>query len=548
MNVNDLSGSKQKQFAVLDFFSKNKGSIVSPASVEKAAGVSYWRVIVKDLIEFGFDIEVQKRGRNVLGYRYAQIDNNAALYENWIEDAKKQMQGVRAGTTKSMAVRPAKAAKAERGDVSQSHFPTESVASTLSAPVEAEAETAYAQQTAQVIPMQRKNVLIGEADHLHANSLIPLRLETFVPFGNYDMVKQVIARGIFFPVFISGLSGNGKTLQVEQAAAALGRELIRVQVTPETDEDDLIGGYRLINGETVWMDGPVVIAAQRGAVCLIDEIDYGTGKISCLQGILEGKGIFIKKANRLITPKAGFNIIATANTKGRGSEEYGGRYVNTNIINESLLERFALTLEQEYPNQKVEKKILLKQFQAHGVDTELAEQYSTELTSWANTIRLSFQANAIEDVIATRRLSHIVNAYSIFQDIKQAVALCVARFDSETRDQFIALFDKVHVDVVPAAPLASPDGINLQGVAIMFDTLTSHGQDQAKAFFQQVGVTSSDAMVKVLNYVAGKKGVRFNDVLSVESMVNAAGGVEFAVQHSDNSRVTLTSQEIVAIL
>lgn len=543
--VNDFSGSKQKQFGVLQFLVVHANEVVKPEALESAAGVSYWRTIVKDFIDFGFDINILRDGRNVKGYTYKDSKNNLSLYASWIDDARAQMKGVKSGTTKSLAVKPKKV-KGGVPDTSASHFPAASSATTLSAEPEAQPLAEVDAQLAQVIPFQRKHVLVGESNHLDG-SLVPLHLDTFVPFGIYDMVKQVIAKGIFFPVFVSGLSGNGKTLSVEQACAVLARECIRVQITPETDEDDLIGGYRLINGETVWCDGPVVIAAIRGAICLIDEIDYGTGKISCLQGILEGKGIFIKKANRLITPKAGFNIIATANTKGRGSEEFSGRYVNTNIMNEAFLERFALTLEQDYPNQKIEKKILLKQFRSHLVDEQAAEQYSTELTSWASTIRISFQANAIEDVITTRRLSHIVNAYSIFGDIKKAVALCVSRFDGETRDQFIELFDKVHVDSVPTAGAQGQPDVTFPTtqVGALTTTLSQHGASQFAFFLQQIGADQSDTALvgKVLTFTTVMKNINWDNVQSISSTVQSDGSLTLEVVGS-NQQVSLTIGEI----
>jgi len=295
-----------------------------------------------------------------------------------------------------------------------------------------------------VIPMAkpaRKNAAIsigGQSEE----SFVPDKFANFVPFGNYDDVYRVIKSRLFYPVFITGLSGNGKTLMVEQACAVLGREMIRVQVTPETDEDDLIGGFRLIDGETVWFDGPVTIAAIRGAICLVDEIDYGTGKISCLQAILEGKGIHLKKVNRFVPLTPGFNILATANTKGRGAEENGGRFVNTQILNEALLERFGICLEQDYPTMKTELKILEKELSSLGRPDEA---FATNLVKWAEVIRRSFEANAIEDVISTRRLVHIVRAFSVFGDKEKAVEKCVTRFDRQTRDSFIELYSKIAI-------------------------------------------------------------------------------------------------------
>lgn len=310
------------------------------------------------------------------------------------------------------------------------------------------AQAVAAQETAEVenvIPMAKParktaTISIGEQGE---ESFVPERYTNFVPFGNYDDVYRVIKSRLFYPVFITGLSGNGKTMMVEQACAALKREMIRVQITPETDEDDLIGGFRLIDGETVWFDGPVTIAAIRGAVCLIDEIDYGTGKISCLQGILEGKGIHLKKVNRFVPLTPGFNIISTANTKGRGAEENGARYVNTQILNEALLERFGITLEQEWPTMKTEVRILEKELSSLGRPDE---DFATTLVKWAEVIRRSFEANGIEDVISTRRLVHIVRAFAVFGDKQKAVEKCVTRFDRQTRDSFIELYTKITTD------------------------------------------------------------------------------------------------------
>jgi len=333
--------------------------------------------------------------------------------------------------------------------------------------VEPVAETAEAEASAQVVPMVRPTkksatITIGEQGE---ESFVPDRYRNFVPFGNYDDVYKVIKAGVFYPVFITGLSGNGKTMMVEQACAMLGREMIRVQVTPETDEDDLIGGFRLIDGETVWFDGPVTIAAIRGAVCLIDEIDYGTGKISCLQAILEGKGIHLKKVNRFVPLTDGFNVIATANTKGRGSEENGARYVNTQLINEALLERFGITLEQEFPTMKTELKILEKELASMGRPDE---EFASALVKWAEVIRRSFENQAVEDVISTRRLVHIVRAFGIFGDKLKAVEKCLNRFDRQTRDSFLELFTKVTVEGAGAAPETQTTQENDGSVSVSF--------------------------------------------------------------------------------
>ena len=267
-------------------------------------------------------------------------------------------------------------------------------------------------------------------------NLIPKKDDTFVRFGNFADIKKIIQSGLFYPTFITGLSGNGKTFSVEQACAQLGREMIRVNITIETDEDDLIGGFRLVNGETVWHNGPVIEALQRGAVLLLDEIDLASNKILCLQSILEGKGVFLKKIGKYVAPKDGFQIFATANTKGKGSED--GRFIGTNVLNEAFLERFPVTLEQEYPTPAQEKNILTKLC----VD----EDFCSRLVDWADIIRKTFYDGGIEEIISTRRLVHIVKAYSIFNNKAKAIQVCVNRFDDETKQAFLELYDKVDVD------------------------------------------------------------------------------------------------------
>jgi len=272
--------------------------------------------------------------------------------------------------------------------------------------------------------------------------LVPSKDDNYVPFGNFADVKKIIQSGIFYPTFITGLSGNGKTFSVEQACAQLNRELIRVNITIETDEDDLIGGFRLVNGETVWHNGPVVEALSRGAVLLLDEVDLASNKILCLQSILEGKGIFLKKIGKYIQPAAGFNVIATANTKGKGSDD--GRFIGTNVLNEAFLERFALTFEQEYPTPAVESKILKK------VATSLAvadHDFCENLANWADIIRKTFKDGGIDEVISTRRLVHIMRAFAIWGDRMKAIKVCVNRFDDETKQSFIELYDKIDADV-----------------------------------------------------------------------------------------------------
>ena len=267
-------------------------------------------------------------------------------------------------------------------------------------------------------------------------NLIPSKDDTFVSFGNFSDIKKILKSNLFYPTFITGLSGNGKTFCVEQACATLKRELIRVNITIETDEDDLIGGFRLVDGATVWHNGPVVEALQRGAVLLLDEIDLASNKILCLQSILEGKGVFLKKIGKVITPTPGFQILATANTKGKGSDD--GRFIGTNVLNEAFLERFPVTFEQEYPSTATEIKILNKVCD----DADFCKR----LADWADIIRKTFYDGGIEEIISTRRLVHIVKAYNIFGDKAKAIEVCVNRFDDETKQAFMELYDKVDVD------------------------------------------------------------------------------------------------------
>ena len=272
-------------------------------------------------------------------------------------------------------------------------------------------------------------------------NLIPEIDETFFKFGNFADIKKVIQSKQFYPTFITGLSGNGKTFSVEQACAQLGRELIRVNITIETDEDDLIGGFRLVNGETVWHNGPVIEALERGAVLLLDEIDLASNKILCLQSILEGTGVFLKKIGRFIKPAAGFNVIATANTKGKGSDD--GRFIGTNVLNEAFLERFPVTFEQSYPKPSVEIKILENIASTLGVkDAEFCKR----LVDWGDIIRKTFYDGGIEEIISTRRLVHIIRAYSIFNNKAKAIEVCINRFDDETKQSFLELYDKVDAD------------------------------------------------------------------------------------------------------
>ena len=268
-------------------------------------------------------------------------------------------------------------------------------------------------------------------------NLVPIKDAEYVPFGNFKDVKKVLASKQFYPMFITGLSGNGKTYSVEQACAQLKRELIRVNITIETDEDDLIGGFRLADGDTVWHNGPIIEALEKGAVLLLDEVDLASNKILCLQSILEGKGVFLKKIGRYVRPAAGFTVIATANTKGKGSDD--GRFVGTNVLNEAFLERFPITFEQEYPTPVTEAKILA----FHCED----KNYIKHLCDWADIIRRTFKDGGIDEVISTRRLVHIAQAYAIFNDKAKAISTCISRFDDETKQVFQELYDKVDADV-----------------------------------------------------------------------------------------------------
>jgi len=278
--------------------------------------------------------------------------------------------------------------------------------------------------------------------------MIPDKFDGFVPWGHFKDIKNIIKSKIFYPIFVTGLSGNGKTLNVSQACAELNRECVRVNVTIETDEDDLIGGFRLVNGETKFNLGPVAQAMEKGAVLLLDEIDLASNKIMCLQPVLEGNGIYIKKINRYIKPAKGFTVIATANTKGKGSDD--GRFIGTNILNEAFLERFPVTMEQPYPATATEKKIVLGSMEKYG---KVDEKFATKLVTWAEVIRKSFYDGAVDELISTRRLDHIVKAFAIFGDRMKAIELCVNRFDEDTKASFMDLYSKVDEDVVvPSEP------------------------------------------------------------------------------------------------
>ena len=273
-------------------------------------------------------------------------------------------------------------------------------------------------------------------------NLVPTKFEGFVEWGHFSTLTKIIKSGLFYPVFITGLSGNGKTLMVEQIHAKFRKELIRVNITIETDEDDLLGGFRLVNGETKFMPGPVIEAMERGCTLLLDECDLGSNKLLALQPVLEGKGVYLKKVNKWVTPKDGFNVIATANTKGKGSED--GRFIGTNILNEAFLERFAITIEQPYPSSAVEKKIVVGAMNKYG---SVDEEFASNLVTWSEVIRKTFFDGGVDEVISTRRLDHIVKAFAIFGDKMKSIELCVARFDEDTKASFLDLYTKIDAGI-----------------------------------------------------------------------------------------------------
>ncbi len=292
--------------------------------------------------------------------------------------------------------------------------------------------------TPQVTTDSQPGATVNLMVNTETQNLVPSHFEGFVSWGHCTTIKKIIQSRMFYPVFITGLSGNGKTLMVEELHSQLKKELIRVNITIETDEDDLLGGFRLINGETKFVPGPVIQAMERGCTLLLDECDLGSNKLLALQPVLEGKGVFLKKINTWVTPKPGFNVMATANTKGKGSDD--GRFVGTNILNEAFLERFAITIEQPYPSSKVEKKIILGSMTKYG---KTDEKFADNLTTWAEVIRKTFYDGGVDEVISTRRLDHIVKAFSIFNDKLKAIELCVSRFDDDTKESFLDLYTKI---------------------------------------------------------------------------------------------------------
>lgn len=313
---------------------------------------------------------------------------------------------------------------------------------------------------ASVVSVSRLAKVVGEITNQIA---VPLKASNFVPFGHFDDIKKIVVSEIFYPMFITGLSGNGKTFMVEQACASAGREMFRVNITLETDEDDLLGGFRLVDGETRWFDGPVIEAMRRGAILLLDEVDLASNKIMCLQPVLEGKPVLLKKINDIVTPARGFNIIATANTKGKGSED--GQFIGTNVLNEAFLERFAICFEQEYPSAAVETKIIRKTLKSYGAEDD---DFAKNLVRWADLTRISYFENSCDQLITTRRLEHIAKAYAIFHDRKKAITLALNRFDTETKLSFLDLYSKIDAEETAAVLPGDPTAQNISTSATAF--------------------------------------------------------------------------------
>lgn len=315
------------------------------------------------------------------------------------------------------------------------------------------ADIASAVPVAQVTEVANASDMQMALHGSEAISLVPSKANGYVPFGHFADVRMIIKSRKFYPTYVTGLSGNGKTMMIEQIAAQENRELVRANITKETDEDDLIGGFRLIDGKTVWQNGPVIVAMERGAILLLDEVDLGDAKLMCLQPVLEGKPIYLKKINRVIHPAAGFNILATANTKGKGSDD--GRFIGTNVMNEAFLERFSITFEQEYPPLKTEMKILNNVLSASGIEDK---DFAEKLVTWADMIRKAFYDGAVSDIISTRRLVHICEAFSIFgQNREKAIRLCLNRFDVDTKNGFFDLYAKLDATVGPQDTAAASE-------------------------------------------------------------------------------------------
>ena len=295
-----------------------------------------------------------------------------------------------------------------------------------------------------LVPEEPKEPVVSQAAFVVSSlvgNIVPDKDPVFVPWGSFTDIKKIVSSKAFYPIFVTGLSGNGKTMNVSQACAATNRECIRVNITIETDEDDLLGGYRLQDGQTVWQNGPVIEAMERGALLLLDEIDLASNKIMCLQPILEGNGVFLKKINRFVKPSKGFNVIATANTKGQGSDD--GKFIGTNILNEAFLERFPITIEQAYPTNKIETKILLNVMSDKGLTKDVDSEFAKSLVTWADIIRKTYYEGGVDELISTRRLVHIVEAFSIFKNKMKAIEMCTNRFDLDTKTSFLELYTKI---------------------------------------------------------------------------------------------------------
>ena len=323
---------------------------------------------------------------------------------------------------------------------------------------------------AQVLQMKKPepvsptgNRITNIVTDLETENLVPKQYANYVPFGNFDDLLAIVKSNLFYPIFITGQSGNGKTMSVEQACAKAKRKFVCVSMTPDTDESDLLGNYVLINGQMEWRDGPVTVAARQGAVLCIDEIDYGAQNLSCLQRVLEGKPFLLKKKNEMVAPAEGFTIVATANTKGKGSED--GRYMFTNVLNEAFLERFLNTYEQEFPPINVEKKIIRKELASlNRTDDEFAEK----LVTWADVIRKTFAEGGVDEIISTRRLVHICKTYSVHGDRMKALALCLNRFDADTKLSFIDLYTKLDAGANTANQQVNVDAVSANSDELPF--------------------------------------------------------------------------------
>lgn len=340
--------------------------------------------------------------------------------------------------------------RAGRGLINLEAFGTDKL-NNIPATPKVETPEALPAMQAQVVQLRQRK-MVTEVDNL-----VPVKDATYVPFGFYKDLESIVKSKAFYPLFITGLTGNGKTTMVEQVCAKLKRECIRVNISIETDEDDLVGGSTLIDGNVTFREGPVITAMKRGAVLLIDEIDRGSNKLMCIQGILEGKSYFNKKNGEVIYPAEGFNVIATANTKGRGTDD--GKYIAAQILDEAFLERFPITVEQEYPSTSIERKIIINNMESNSC---LDEEFADKLVAWAEIIRKTYMEDAIDELISTRRLVHIVKAFSVFKDRSKSINLCINRFDDDTKNAFMDLYNKIDTpqvaDVpVPETPMQSPD-------------------------------------------------------------------------------------------